>query len=360
LMSAVEVTAEQLRTCSIGVSGGKKYMYAGAANLLADVPDLNGFKVSRTRYTVIDGQVSHSRNGRRRRTSLPFMSGVLQRYHRMDTIPTCYKYALAKGKEEPTSSWDKSTPVMKSESFAPNSLFSGELAGTYRKYVVVFYCTDYARKNLTTCASDKSSVFYVADPSPALHFGKTAGAIATTSDDCEDSEPTGTTATATTAPLQDLVLQGALTLAVSDADALLTDTAAKDAIRDGIAKLLSVTTSQVVLSIKKVRRLAAERNLAGTSVSVTYIVTVPASSGAALQTTVKTRLTNAATSALTTEIQAEVTKAKGANYTVSVTSKGPVSSSYATAPVSDLSSAVRCSQIAAATSMLVLMMLAPF
>jgi len=85
---------------------------------------------------------------------------------------------------------------MESEAFTPNALFSGEVAGTYRNYVAVFYCTDYARKNLTTCSADKGAVFYFADPSPALHFGKTAESIATTkSAACAVSEAPATTST---------------------------------------------------------------------------------------------------------------------------------------------------------------------
>jgi len=204
-MSEVTQTADQLRTCTIGVSGGKKYMYAGAANLLADTGDLNGYMVSRRRLgagtrrrggTVINGVYthSHSSGARRRRTFVPFMGGVLQRYtdHRSDSSwPACFQFFLRKGTDGPTASWDKSSAAMESAAFAPNSLFSGETAGTYRNYVAVFYCTDYARKDLTACAVDKGAVFYVADPSPALHFGRTAASIAKA---CPVGEPEATPA----------------------------------------------------------------------------------------------------------------------------------------------------------------------
>jgi len=208
LMSEVTQTADQLRTCTIGVSGGKKYMYAGAANLLADTGDLNGYSVSRR--VAIDGTVTHSHSGaRRRRTFVPFMGGVLERYtdSRSDSSwPACLQFFLRKGTDGPTASWDKSSAVMESAAFAPNSLFSGETAGTYRNYVAVFYCTDYARKDLTACGADKGAVFYVADPSPALHFGRTAASIATTSAACPVGEaeatpaPTSAPRTSTAAP----------------------------------------------------------------------------------------------------------------------------------------------------------------
>jgi len=198
LMSEVTETADQLRTCTIGSSGGKKYMYAGAANLLADTGDMNGFTVNRRRsssYSVIDGQVTHGANSRRRRTSVPFMNGVLQRYtdsSKDSSWPACFQFSLRKGTDGPTASWDGTSAVVESASFAPNSLFAGETAGTYRNYVAVFYCTDYARKDLTTCGADKGAVFYVADPSPALHFGKTAESIATKSESCLVGELTAT------------------------------------------------------------------------------------------------------------------------------------------------------------------------
>jgi len=166
------------------------------------------------------------------------------------------------------------------------------------------------------------------------------------------------------------VLKGALTLTVADADALLTDTVAQNAIRDGIAKTLTVQASQVLLKITKVRRLTAEprryqeRNLAGTSVTAVYTVTVPGTAGAALQATVKNLATNTAASVLNSKIQAEVTKAKGADYTVTVASKSAVTSSYTTAVApagANVASSAMCrSRMAAATSMLVSMMLALF
>jgi len=182
------------------------------------------------------------------------------------------------------------------------------------------------------------------------------------------SGSTGTTGTTPTKPaLKDLVLKGALTLTVADADALLNDTVAQNAIRDGIAKTLTVQASQVLLKITKVRRLTAEprryqeRNLAGTSVTADYTVTVPGTAGAALQATVKNLATNTAASVLNSKIQAEVTKAKGADYTVTVASKSAVTSSYTTAVApAGASSAMRRSRMAAATSMLVSMMLALF
>jgi len=155
-MSEVTETADQLRTCTIGVSGGKKYMYAGAANLLADTGDLNGYRRTGARGVTIDGKVTHGHSGsaRRRRTFVPFMGGVLQRYtDQRSTIkpkhskwPTCFQFQLRKGIDGPTNTWSKSSALMESEYLVPNSLFSGEVAGTYRNYVAVFYCTDYARK----------------------------------------------------------------------------------------------------------------------------------------------------------------------------------------------------------------------
>jgi len=210
LMKDITETADQLRTCTTGSSGGKKYMYAGAVNLFADSADLNGYGPSRrrvNRYEAIDGNVLHG-NYDRRRTAIPFLGGVLQRYtDQRSTIkpehskwPTCFQFQLRKGIDGPTNTWSKSSVLMESEYLVPNSLFSGEVAGTYRNYVAVFYCTDYARKNLTKCAADKGAVFYVADPSPALHFGKTAESIATKKSAACVAEATTIVATTTLAP----------------------------------------------------------------------------------------------------------------------------------------------------------------
>jgi len=182
----------------------------------------------------------------------------------------------------------------------------------------------------------------------------------------------GTSSPITTAPLNDLVLKGALTLNVADADAFLSDFVAMGAIKKGIAKTLAVTRSQVLMTTSKMRRLAVgdstNRNLVSVAVpdyvEADYTVTVPASSGAKLQSSVKNLAMTATRSTFTMEIQAEVAKVKGANYTVLVPSMTAVTSSYVTPDSNDdldaASSAVGCSQTAAAISMLVSMTLASF
>merc|ERR1719253_224189 len=53
----------------------------------------------------------------------------------------------------------------------------GETAGCWRSYGVVFYCDDYARTDLTTCAAANQKMFYVGDPNPNSAFGTTAAHI---------------------------------------------------------------------------------------------------------------------------------------------------------------------------------------
>jgi len=250
LMSEVTETAAQLRTCTIGVSGGKKYMYAGVANLLADTGDLNGYSVSRR--VAIDGTVTHSHSGaRRRRTFVPFMGGVLQRYtdSRSDrTWPACFQFSLRKGTDGPIASWEKSSAVMESAAFAPNSVFPGETAGTYRNYVAIFYCTDYARTDLTTCGADKAAVFYVADPSPALHFGKTAESIATKLSVCPSGESDTPKVVITTPVTPPKVVTMKLTLKNLDYQKLVQSATLKAAFIAAVKKVIAGKAGANVLA----------------------------------------------------------------------------------------------------------------
>ncbi len=65
--------------------------------------------------------------------------------------------------------------LMTSETIQPlaDGAATGETAGTWRNYGVVFYCDDYARTDLTTCAEANRKMFYVADPNPLEQFGST-------------------------------------------------------------------------------------------------------------------------------------------------------------------------------------------
>ncbi|CAK9073885.1 unnamed protein product [Durusdinium trenchii] len=70
-----------------------------------------------------------------------------------------------------------SAVLMTSGTITPTMAYgaaSGEVAGTWRSFGVVFYCDDYARTDLTTCASANQKMFYVADPNPEEQFGSTA------------------------------------------------------------------------------------------------------------------------------------------------------------------------------------------
>ena len=81
-----------------------------------------------------------------------------------------------------------SAVLLTSGTITPQVDFTGEVAGTWRSYGVVFYCDDYTRTDLTTCAKANRKMLYVADPNPEEQFGTTASMSGTGQD-----TPDGTT-----------------------------------------------------------------------------------------------------------------------------------------------------------------------
>lgn len=53
----------------------------------------------------------------------------------------------------------------------PKTTFKDEEGGTWRSFGVAFYCDDYARTDLTTCAEANRKLFYVCDPNPNACYG---------------------------------------------------------------------------------------------------------------------------------------------------------------------------------------------
>jgi len=124
------------------------------------------------------------------------------------------------------------------------------------------------------------------------------------------------------------VLSGEVTVTVPDAAAFMTDTVAQDAVREGLAEMVSVPVSYVELTITETggRRLELRR-LAG-DVKVEYTITIPlqavAGSPAVDATAVKAALETKTVSDYSKVIEAKVTAAKGASYKVAVTQKTQV------------------------------------
>jgi len=232
---------------------------------------------------------------------------------------------MRKGKDGPTASWDKASAVMESAAFAPNTLFSGETAGTYRNYVAVFYCTNYARNDLTTCGADKGAVFYVADPSPALHFGTTAESIATKSAACLEAEassaptsaPGGATSAPTTTPL--LVVTMKLTLKNLNYQKLVQNATLEAAFISAIKKAIAGNAGANVLP--------EHITLSLSSGSVVVDVTIDIVAADVDHGTLKASLTSAKL-AVESDVAAEVNNIAG----IASIATGPIEVASETAP----------------------------
>jgi len=150
---------------------------------------------------------------------------------------------------------------------------------------------------------------------------------------------------------QQTVIQGTLGLTVPDADTFLADTVAKNAVVAGIAETAGCPSSWVAIQVVKVRRLNDEglRRLAGTAVTVTYTITVPQTESSAKASLTSTKMQSATTALLTTKIQTKVTTAKGAGFTVSVSSKAAPSVSQV--PATTTTTAPASTTVRATTTM---------
>lgn len=169
--AATTMLATNLRKC--GSSAGK-WVYYNAVNLLMDASLY-------TQYGPNDGSTSWLDLA-----STPFLDGK-----------SGYKAGTAMDDHRAvrilTGSSSSAATQMTSQAIEPAVSFSGETAGTWRSYGVVFYCDDYTRADLTACRTQYQKVFYVADPDPDAEFGEShtsigGGATTTT--------PTTTTTTA--------------------------------------------------------------------------------------------------------------------------------------------------------------------
>lgn len=168
MSAATSATKEDLRMC--GSNSGKWVYYAGV-NLLMD----------KTMYAAASGNSAVGTNTLATTLGFnlgaaPFLHGVtgFQSGNAMDDQRKVYLYEAATKTGEPFLNSDTITPAT---SEGMTKLEPDDVAGTWRTYGVVFYCTDYARTDLTKCATSNRAMFYVADPNPAPAFGASAGNI---------------------------------------------------------------------------------------------------------------------------------------------------------------------------------------
>lgn len=118
------------------------------------------------------------------------------------------------------------------------------------------------------------------------------------------------------------VISGSLAMTVPNADEFIADTAALNAVKEGIADSLQVSMAYIEVSAAKAtsRRLQ-ERLLSGSDVVITYTVTIPPEESASVKETVAATANAVTVDTLSAAIQSKVTSAKGSDYTVAVTAK---------------------------------------
>jgi len=164
LLSAATISASDMKMC--GATG--KWTYFNAINLLNDANlyatytgNTAGTSVNIAQVPFLDG-----RSGFQSGTNMANARSVM--LHSGDAA--------------------SSAVLLTSGTITPQVDFTGEVAGTWRSYGVVFYCDDYTRTDLTTCAEANRKMLYVADPNPEEQFGTTASMSGTGQD-----TPDGTT-----------------------------------------------------------------------------------------------------------------------------------------------------------------------
>lgn len=153
---ATALSAEDMKMC--GATG--KWVYFNAINLLLDSNLFASYsKDSTAAATANDLSMAQ----------VPFLDGR-SGFRSSDRMADPRAVKLHSGT---TISTDV---LMTSETIQPQAdgAATGETAGTWRNYGVVFYCDDYARTDLTTCAEANRKMFYVADPNPLEQFGSSA------------------------------------------------------------------------------------------------------------------------------------------------------------------------------------------
>lgn len=153
----------------------------------------------------------------------------------------------------------------------------------------------------------------------------------------------GTTTATTAKPVKvKTVLKGSLGMTVPNATAFLTDTVAQEAVADGIASVVGVPASYVTLKVtldgsrrlgsKQLESIAGGRHLtAGQKVKVAYTITMPPDA-TVTPAAAKSSLESKSVADITTAIQAKVSIAKGASFTVAVDSKTSITQTVEEVP----------------------------
>jgi hypothetical protein len=167
--TATGITSENLRMC--GSTG--KWVYYNALNFLMD-KDMyakysanNAGTAAENEAFATAGTPNVAAGTAININNVPFLGGA-----------SAYRSSLAMDDPRKVYLHDgagTTDVIMTSDTIAPkpgkNAPFAAETGGAWRNFGVAFYCDDYARIDLTTCAEANRKMFYVCDPSPNACFG---------------------------------------------------------------------------------------------------------------------------------------------------------------------------------------------
>lgn len=167
LLSTATISASDMKMC--GATG--KWTYFNAVNLLNDASLYATYTGNTAGTSVNIGQV-------------PFLDG-------RSGFQSGTNMANARSVMLHSGDAASSAVLLTSGTITPQVDFTGEVAGTWRSYGVVFYCDDYTRTDLTTCAEANRKMMYVADPNPEEQFGTTASMSGTGQDTLPDGSTSG-------------------------------------------------------------------------------------------------------------------------------------------------------------------------
>ncbi|CAE7945367.1 unnamed protein product [Symbiodinium sp. KB8] len=167
LLSTATISASDMKMC--GATG--KWTYFNAVNLLNDASLYATYTGNTAGTSVNIGQV-------------PFLDG-------RSGFQSGTNMANARSVMLHSADAASSAVLLTSGTITPQVDFTGEVAGTWRSYGVVFYCDDYTRTDLTTCAEANRKMMYVADPNPEEQFGTTASMSGTGQDTLPDGSTSG-------------------------------------------------------------------------------------------------------------------------------------------------------------------------
>jgi hypothetical protein len=171
--AATGITAENLRMC--GATG--KWVYYNAVNLLMDKGlyakySANNAGTAEENVAFNVAGTINAAGASKNINTVPFLAGK-SAYQSALAMDDPRKVYLHNGAASTAVIMSSDTITPKPGNKAP---FKDETGGAWRSFGVVFYCDDYARTDLTTCAEANRKTFYVCDPNPNACFG-TATAV---------------------------------------------------------------------------------------------------------------------------------------------------------------------------------------